>query len=350
MLKCLLVFIPVTMLLELFAPERHSWIFITAAVAIIPLAGWLGYATEELASRCGEGIGGLLNATFGNAAELIIALAALHQGLYEVVKASIVGSILGNLLLVMGAAMMVGGLKFAAQRFNATAARSQNSMMTLAVVSLMIPAGYHASLKSPAEISEVYLAVAISLVLLVCYGLNLVFALITHTHLFAGIQEGPIDDHSSWSLQRAILALAGTTGLIALMSEILVTALTPATQELGLNSTFVGLFVVAIAGNAAEHSTAIVAARKNRMDLTLGIAIGSSVQMALFVAPLLILASMFIGPGPMDMAFNPGLVLFVFLAMLITFQVTGDGESNWLEGVQLLAVYLILAVVTFLGG
>jgi len=350
MLNCLLIFIPVTVLLELFAPEQHSWIFIAAAAAIVPLAGWLGYATEELASRTGEGVGGLLNATFGNAAELIIALAALRQGLYEVVKASIVGSILGNLLLVMGAAMLAGGVKFTEQRFNATATRSQNSMMTLAVVSLMIPAGYHAALKSPAEISEVYLAVAISVVLLVCYGLNLVFALITHTHLFAGTQEGPIDNHASWSLRRAMLALAGTTGLIAWMSEILVTALTPATQELGLNSTFVGLFVVAIVGNAAEHSTAIVAARKNRMDLSLGIAIGSSVQMALFVAPLLILASMFVGPRPMDMAFNPGLVLFVFLAMLITFQVTGDGESNWLEGVQLLAVYLILAMVTFLGG
>ncbi|MGO9121026.1 MAG: calcium/proton exchanger [Desulfomonilaceae bacterium] len=349
MLNWLLIFIPVTVLLELFAPERHSWIFITAAASIIPLAGWLGYATEDLASRTGEGVGGLLNATFGNAAELIIALAALHQGLHEVVKASIVGSILGNLLFVMGAAMLAGGLKFTEQRFNASATRSQNSMMTVAVVSLMIPAGYHATLKTPSDISEIYLAVAISVVLLACYGLNLVFALITHIHLFAGTSVGP-DNHARWSLGRAMSVLAGATCLIAWMSEILVTALTPATQELGLNSTFVGLFVVAIVGNAAEHSTAIVAARKNRMDLSLSIAIGSSVQMALFVAPLLMLASNFIGPRPMDMAFDPGLVLFVFLAMLITFQVTGDGESNWLEGVQLLAVYLILSMVTFLGG
>jgi len=347
MLNWLLALVPLTVVLELLTPEKHSWIFLSAALAIIPLAGWLGRATEELAARTGEGIGGLLNATFGNAAELIIALAALRKGLYDVVKASIAGSILGNILLVMGAAMLAGGLKHSTQRFNVGGARSQNTMMTLAVIALMIPAAYHAVVGPQAALSEVHLAVSIAAVLLVCYGLNLIFELVTHKQLFAG--DGQDAKHgASWSLGRAFLILAGATALIAWMSEVLVGALTPAAQELGLSSGFVGLFVVAIVGNAAEHSTAVSAAMKDRMDLSLGIAMGSSVQIAAFVAPLLVLASLGLSPQPMDMAFRPALVLFVFLAVLISGQVSGDGESNWLEGVQLLAVYLILAIVTFL--
>lgn len=341
---------PLTVYGEYFRPEAHTLIFLSSCLAIIPLAGWLGHATEELAARTGEGIGGLLNATFGNAAELIIALAALRQGLHDVVKASIVGSILGNVLLVMGAAMLAGGLKFTEQRFNVTGARSQNSMMTLAVAALMIPALYHAVVRQQAEagLSEVHLGIAIAVVLLFCYALNLVFEIVTHKQLFTGSQEEAGGHQPSRSISRALLVLAGATVFIAWMSEVLVGALTPAARELGMNQAFVGLFVVAIVGNAAEHSTAVLAAMKNRMDLSLGIAIGSSVQIALFVAPVLVLASLVVGPSPMDMAFNPSLVLFVFLAVLIAGQITGDGESNWLEGVQLLAVYLVLAIVTFL--
>jgi Ca2+:H+ antiporter len=344
----LLLFVPVAIALEHFAPQQHLLIFGAAGLAILPLAAWMGKATERLAERLGEGVGGLLNATFGNAAELIIALVALRQGLHDVVKASIAGSIVGNILLVLGAAMIAGGLRHREQNFNPQGARAQSTMLTLAAITLILPAAYLAALGSDAGPGLVPLSLSLSIVLLVVYGLFLTFSLGTHASLFGGSHgAAEADTARSLSLRGAALALAASTAAIAWMSEILVGSIGPAATALELNSVFVAVFVVAILGNAAEHATAITVAMKNRMDLALGIAIGSSVQVALFVAPVLVLASLALGPQPMDLAFPAGLVLMVLLAVLITGQVAADGHSDWLKGLQLLAVYVALGLTFF---
>ncbi|MBL8894636.1 MAG: calcium/proton exchanger [Rhizobiales bacterium] len=349
MLNWLLVFIPITIALEHFAPDQYLLIFIASALAILPLAGWMGRATEQLAERMGEGIGGLLNATFGNAAELIIALAALRAGLHDVVKASIAGSIVGNILLVLGAAMLAGGLKRPQQHFNAQAARSQATMLTLAAIALVLPAAYQAGLGTSAAAGIGGLSVAISVVLLATYVLFLIYSLITHAGLFKGSHEAESEDGAAhaWPISRSVMVLAAATIFVAWMSEILVGTIEPTAHKLSLSNAFVGVFVVAILGNAAEHATAVTAALKNRMDLSMSIAIGSSVQVALFVAPLLVLLSLVIGPIPMDLALPGGLVLTVLLAVLVTGQIAGDGSSDWLKGVQLLAVYLVLGITFF---
>jgi Ca2+:H+ antiporter len=341
----LLLFFPVAIGLEILAPERHLLLFTTSSLAILPLAGWMGRATEQLADRMGEGVGGLLNATFGNAAELIIALAALHAGLYDVVKASIAGSIVGNILLVLGAAMLAGGLGRSEQHFNAAGARAQATMLMLAAIALVLPAAFQVAAGTTAE-GLTQLSVSISVVLLLVYLLYLVFTLVTHSALFAGPYHAD-EKEAHVPVFRSAAVLAGATAGIVWMSEILVGAIEPTAHEFGLSNAFVGVFVVAILGNAAEHATAISAALKDRMDLSLSIAIGSSVQVALFVAPLLILASLFIGPASMDLAFPAGLVLMVLLSALITAQVAGDGRSDWLKGLQLLAVYLVFALTYF---
>ena len=307
----------------------------------------MGRATEQLAERMGEGVGGLLNATFGNAAELIIALAALRAGLHDVVKASIVGSIVGNILLVLGAAMLAGGLRRPEQHFNPAGARSQATMLTLAAIALILPAAFQVAAGAtrggarPAERLDLGRAASrLSAVPRVHAG-----------HPFRAVRGLPrargrrSARAHPWA--RAALVLAAATAVIAWMSEILVGAIEPTAHEFGLSNVFVGVFVVAILGNAAEHATAITAAMKNRMDLSLSIAIGSSVQVALFVAPVLVLASLFLGPAPMDLAFPAGLVLIVLLSVLITGQVAGDGRSDWLKGMQLLAVYLVLGLTFF---
>jgi Ca2+:H+ antiporter len=347
-LNWLLLFVPLAIALELLAPERHLLIFFASSLAILPLAGWMGRATEQLAERMGEGVGGLLNATFGNAAELIIALAALRAGLHDVVKASIIGSIVGNILLVLGAAMLAGGLRHREQSYNPAGARSQATMLTLAAIALVLPAAFQiAAGSTPEGLSS--LSISISVVLLIVYVLYLVFSLVTHASLFSGSHaaEGGEGHAAPWPISRSALTLAAATAAVAWISEILVGAIEPTAHELGLSNVFVGVFVVAILGNAAEHATAITVAMKNRMDLSLSIAIGSSVQVALFVAPLLVLVSLFLGPTPMDLAFPAGLVLIVLLSVLITGQVAGDGRSDWLKGLQLLAVYLVLGLTYF---
>ena len=343
----LLIFVPITLALEWFAPERHLLIFATSALAIVPLASWMGHATEQLALRMGEGVGGLLNATFGNAAELIIAFAALRAGLHDVVKASIVGSIIGNILLVLGAAMLAGGIRHREQRYNVAGARSQATLLMLAAIALILPAAVRAAGGNEAAGTGA-LSVWIAIVLLAVYAANLVFALVTHAALFSGSHADESGAHAAaWSTPRAAGVLAAATAAIAWMSEILVGVIEPTAHALGLNDAFVGVFVVAVLGNAAEHATAVTAALRDRMDLSLSIAIGSSVQVALFVAPLLVLASYFVGPAPMDLAFSGGMVLTVLLAVLITGQVAGDGRSDWLNGVQLLAVYVILGLAFY---
>ena len=346
-LDFLLIFVPAAALLHWLAPERHTWIFAASCLAIVPLAGWLGRATEALADRSSEAAGGLLNATFGNAAELIIALAALRDGLGEIVKASLTGSIIGNVLLVMGAAMAAGGAKFKKQEFSAAGARVQTTMMTLAAIGLIAPAAYH-HFAPAAGRREQDLSLEISIVLLLTYAASLLFTLHTHRQLF-GPENDAIEEmeEGGWSARRSLLILAAATGLIAWMSELLVGSVQPAAESIGMTRLFVGVVVVAIVGNAAEHSTAITTALKNRMDLSLSIAAGSSIQIALFVAPALVLASYVIGPHPMDLVFTPIEVLAVVVAVTIAGQIARDGESNWLEGVQLLAVYAILAIVFY---
>lgn len=351
-LSWFLVFVPVAVALEHLSPQSHIAIFAAACLAILPLAGWLGRATEHLAERTGEGVGGLLNATFGNAAEMIIALIALQKGLHDVVKASLTGSIIGNILLVLGAAFLAGGLKFPVQRFNPVGARSQSTLLTLTTVALVVPAAFHYLLSNlradEALARERDVSLEISLVLLAVYALSLLFSLKTHKSLFSASPEAEeAHGHPSWSMTRSLAVLAGATVMVVWMSEILVGSVEEAAHTLGMTSVFVGVIVVAIIGNAAEHSTAILVAMKNRMDLSLGIAIGSSIQIALFVAPVLVLASYVIGPKPMDLVFTPAEVVAAGLAIAITGQISSDGESNWFEGAVLLAVYVILGIMFY---
>lgn len=362
-LSWLLVFVPIAAGLEYLTPageKPHTWIFLASCLAIIPLAGWMGKATEHLAEKTGEGIGGLLNATFGNAAELIIALIALRAGKYEIVKASLTGSIIGNILLVLGAACLAGGLRFKKLTFNATAARTQSTMMTLASVGLIAPMAYHYLGHHPDIHREQDLSFEVAIVLLITYALSLVFSLHTHKNLFAGeaAEAAKVEDsgfhapikHIPWSLGRSATVLAIATAMVAWISEFLVGSVEHAAKSFGMTDIFVGVVVVAIIGNAAEHSTAILVALKNRMDLSLSIAIGSSMQIALFVAPVLVLASYGLGPaeaGPMNLVFTPAEVLAVVISVALCGQIAGDGESNWLEGVQLLSVYIILGIVFY---
>lgn len=347
-LDWLLIFVPITVGLHYGMPDAHTQIFLCACLAILPLAGWLGKGTEHLACHTGEAVGGLLNATFGNAAELIIAIAAMRSGLYDVVKASLTGSIIGNVLLVAGLSMFAGGLRYKTQTFNRMAAQNQATMLLLAAVSLIMPAAYHYLAGPAAAAHEGDISMEISIILLLVYAASLVFTLITHKALF-GSEGGEAHggEPQPWSVGKSMAVLAGATALIAWVSEILVGSVEHAAHAFGMTSIFVGVIVVAIIGNAAEHSTAILVARKNRMDLALGIAIGSSIQIALFVAPVLVLMSYFLAPSPMNLVFTPAEVLAVTLSVLICAQTANDGECNWMEGIQLLAVYAILGVVFY---
>jgi Ca2+:H+ antiporter len=344
-LNWLLVFVLLSVVAE-FAHVDPLWVFLASAAGIIPLAGWMGRATEELAHRVGAGVGGLLNATFGNAAELIIALVALRAGLHDVVKASLTGSIIGNILLVCGFSLLVGGIGRERQEFNRTAARSGATSLFLAAIALIMPAMYHAIEPFPSINAEQHLSVALAVILLVLYGLSLMFSLVTHRHLYLGDLGAHERAEPAWSLRWSIGVLLAATALIAVLSEFLVGSIEHTSHRLGLSELFVGVVVVAVIGNAAEHSTAVLAAAKDQMDLSMAISIGSSLQIALFVAPLLVLVSYLIGP-PMDLVFTASEVTAVVLSVLIVYQIASDGESNWFEGAQLLGVYLILAIVFY---
>jgi Ca2+:H+ antiporter len=356
-----LLFVPVAIFFRLHQGSP-TYIFLAACLAVVPLAGWMGRATEHLATKTGEGIGGLLNATFGNAAELIIALMALHKGLFGVVKASLTGSIIGNVLLVMGLSFFTGGLKFPKQRFNRTAARSSVTTLLLAAIALVVPTVFHLVADDEGKWTpklEQHLSLGIAFVLFATYIATLLFSLKTHKELFLGESKNaplplseadchnPDTSHDEeWSLGKSIGVLLVATLFVALMSEFLVGSVEAARTSLGLTEVFVGVILVAIIGNAAEHSTAVMSALKNKMDLSIGIAIGSSVQIALFVAPVLIFASYLMGK-PMDLEFTIPEIAAVVVSVVIAGQITGDGESNWLEGIQLLAVYTVLAILFF---
>jgi Ca2+:H+ antiporter len=398
-LLLLLIFIPVALALRYLFGVRGLAIFITSALAIIPLAGLMGRATETLAERLGEGIGGLLNATFGNAAELIIAIVALRAGLVDLVKASITGSIIGNILLVFGASALYGGLRYRTQKFNATAASLGATLLVLSAIGLVVPAIFHLLVQGNPRAHERELSLEIAIVLMATYLLSLFFTLHTHRHLYIGVGGQPDLSAAGGSIPgrggeevegagggeplaisddrergasaelhmtpaedsetaperapedggtgRAFLLLTAATVGIAIMSELLVGAVEAAADALGMTDIFVGVILVAIIGNAAEHSTAILMAGKNRMDTAIQIAVGSSIQIALFVAPLLVFLSYWIAPQPMDLIFTTLEVVAITGAVGIMAFISNDGESHWMEGVQLLAVYLILGIAFY---
>jgi Ca2+:H+ antiporter len=341
----LLLAVPASILLGYVLHAPAVWVFFIACLGVLPLAGYMGEATEHLAHRTGPTIGGLLNATFGNAAELIIAIVALRAGLVELVKASITGSILGNLLLILGLAIVVGGIKRPELRFNRVNAGMSAGMLALAVVALVFPALYHSvHPEAAARLEELRMSEAVSVILLATYGCSLLFTLKTHRRLFGGEAhplEGPV-----WGMRKAVLILAAATVGVAVESELLVHAATEATEALGLSPIFLGLVVIPIIGNAAEHAAAVVLSRKGQIDLGLQIALGSSTQVALLIAPLLVFAGLLLGVR-MNLVFTPFEVLALGLATIVTAIITLDGESHWFEGVQLLAVYAMVAIGAF---
>ena len=400
-LSLLLVFVPVTVVLEYFVHASPTTLFITSAAAIVPLAGLMGKSTEMLSEHVGVGLGGLLNATFGNAAELIIAIFAMRAGLYDLVKASITGSIIGNILLIFGVSALLGGLKFKRQRFNPTAANLGATLLLLSAAGLIIPSLYHfmaggsgadpasgATAAGGAELplSEAAgggsLSLEISILLMVCYILSLVFALKTHPGLYQGAprhhgaagprggigedespdaRDGGLGDTGSapgpghesgggepvWSKAKSLTVLLSSAAFVGWMSEILVGGAEDAAHTLGMNEVFAGVVVVALVGNAAEHSTAVLVALKNKMDLSLQIAVGSSLQIALFIAPLLVFLSYVVGPAPMNLVFSPLEVVAVGISVIVVAQISNDGQTHWMEGVLLLGVYALLALAFF---
>ena len=350
--------IPAAVLVDLLDASAVV-VFFVSAVALVPPAAMMGRATEELAERSGNVIGGLLNVTFGNAPELIIALFALEKGLHEVVKASLIGSILGNILLVMGAAMLVGGLSghrtHGVQKFGQTAASVQSTMLLLATAALIIPGVFAlvqgVSLPLPGDERVHYgsdleqLSFAVACVLILSYAAGLLFSLRTHAALFnPHEEESHTEGRGSWSTRRSVLALAISGALVGVLSEILVSSIEETSHSIGLSEFFIGAIVVAIVGNAAEHWVAVLVAYKNKMSLAVNIAIGSSAQVALFVAPVLVLVSFVLGPAPMPLVFNGLELAGLAIAAIIANQVTQEGESTWYEGLQLLLVYLVLAL------
>ncbi|MEE8451799.1 MAG: calcium/proton exchanger [Thermoguttaceae bacterium] len=355
----LLVAMPVALALE-WTHADPLWVFLISALAIVPLAGLMGRATENLAETLGAGIGGLLNATFGNAAEMIIALIALSKGpeMYPLVKASITGSIIGNILLVLGLSILLGGLKFPRQTFNRTAAGMGATLLALATIGLIMPTLYyyvfHAGTSQAAvglhEIES--LSEEIAFILAFIYVLSLVFSLRTHRHLFSGpeaeLQAAGKHHQPEWSRRTSMILLVLATVGIAWMSELLVGSVEHAGKALGMNAVFVGVILVAIVGNAAEHSTAVLMAMKNKMDLAFHIAVGSSIQIALFVAPVLVFASMAMGhEQPLDLHFTLLEILAIMLSVGVLSMVSQDGESHWMEGVMLLGVYIIMALAFY---
>ncbi len=347
-------FAPLALGLRL-ADASPTLIFFASALAVIPAAAMMSRATEELSARAGPGVAGLLNVTFGNAPELIIAFLALLKGLQEVVKASLIGSVIGNSLLVLGAAMLAGGRNRTRQRFDRTAAQTNSGLLLVTVTALLLPAvlviARGLPLPSVGEARHVYglqiqhLSLAVSVLMILVYLAGLLFSLRTHRDLFR--PTGAQELSAEWSLRRAVCVLALAGVLVGVMSELLVGSIEHAAHAVGLSQFFVGAFVVAIVGNASEHYVAIVVAVKDKMDLAINIAIGSSAQIGLFVAPVLVLVSFAFGPAPMSLVFNGYELAALLLAGLISTTLISDGESTWFEGVQLLGVYALLGVLFY---
>jgi len=348
-LNWLFAFIPISIALE-HAHVSPPVLFFSAALAIVPIARLIVLSTEQIATRTGDAVGGLLNATFGNAPELIISVVALRAGYFDMVRASLIGAILANLLLALGVAFFLGGVRHHDQHFNPMAARTYSTMMLLAAMSMAVPSAFSRFFAPEGTIrQEQLLNIGIAVVLLLAYGLYLLFSLKTHPGAFASVDTGDETHHEGkrWSVARAVGSLLGASVLAAWMSEILVGAAEGTGKALGMSQVFIGIVFLAMVGGAAESGSAIVMARKNKLDLSVGIALGSSIQIALFVAPVLVLASYFIAPQPLELSFSRAEVGSLFLGVLLGTIVCGDGQSNWYKGVQLVTVYTIIALMFY---
>jgi Ca2+:H+ antiporter len=344
----LLVFVPVVLAAEDLRPEAHTALFLLSILAIVPLAALLSMATESVAAKTGDTIGGLLNATLGNLTELVIALAALGAGEYTLVKASIAGAIVTNSLFMLGGSFLLGGLKYHVQEFNRSTARLQAGLLFLASVALLIPSAISRADAIPDALFTEKLSVGLAILLMITYALGLVFSLKTHRDFFGSAAHGAEDEEEHWPIGVALATLAGVTVLVALVSEVFVASVQDAALSLGMSQAFVGFIVVALVGAAAEMAAAFSGARKNRLDLSVGIALGSASQIALFVAPMLVLLSYVIGPAPMSLQLWPGAVTMIVIATLTAALVTTSGRSAWFIGVLVLVVYATLALTLYL--
>jgi Ca2+:H+ antiporter len=343
----LLGFVPVLFAAQKLKPEAHTLLFVLSVLAIVPLAALLSHATESVAAKTGDTVGGLLNATLGNLTELVIALTALHAGQYTLVKASIAGAIVTNTLFMLGASFLLGGLKHHAQEYNRASARLQAGLLFLATVAILIPSAVTEADSVAGSAFTETLSVGLSVLLIAAYGLGLLFSLKTHRELF-GSAEHAEGGEAPWPLGLALATLAGVTVLVALVSEVFVESVQQAAVAFGMTSAFVGFIVVALVGGAAEMASAFSASRKNRLDLSVGIALGSASQIALFVAPVLVLLSYVIGPAPMNLQFWPGAVVMMLIATMTASLVTNSGRSAWFVGVLALTVYLVFAMTLYL--
>lgn len=345
----LLIFVPIVFAAAKLKPESHTLLFVFSVLAIVPLAALLSHATESVAAKTGDAAGGLLNATLGNLTELVIALTALAAGQYMLVKASIAGAIVTNSLFMLGASFLLGGLKYHQQEFNRVSARMQAGLLFLAAVALLVPSAVSQAntFKDPSIVQSLSLSLAI--LLIIAYGLSLLFSLKTHRELFvSSMSDAAEEGEEPWPIRLALATLAGVTILVALVSEVFVESVQIAAESFGMTPAFVGFIVVAMVGGAAEMASAFSGARKNRLDLSVGIALGSAAQIALFVAPVLVLLSYVMGPTPMDLQLWPGAVVMVLIAALTASLVTNGGRSNWFVGVLVLMVYLIFAITLYL--
>jgi Ca2+:H+ antiporter len=343
----LLAFVPVVFAAQTLKPEAHTLLFALSVLALVPLAVLLSHATESVAAKTGDTVGGLLNATLGNLTELIIALAALRAGQYALVKASIAGAIVTNTLFMLGVSFLLGGLKHHVQEYNRVNARVQAGLLFLATIALLVPSLASQTDSTAAAAFTQKLSVGLAVLLIMAYGLGMLFSLKTHKELFASAEHGE-EGEAPWPIGIALITLAGVTVLVALVSEIFVESVQKAAEAFGMSQAFVGFIVVALVGGAAEMASAFSGARKNRLDLSVGIALGSASQIALFVAPVLVLVSYFIGPTPMDLQFWLGAVAMMFFATLTAALVTNSGRSAWFVGVLVLMVYLVFAMALYL--
>ena len=343
----LLALVPVVFASQKFKPEAHTLLFVLSVLAIVPLAALLSHATESVATKTGDTVGGLLNATLGNLTELVIALTALRAGQYMLVKASIAGAIVTNTLFMLGASFLLGGLKYHVQEYNRVSARLQAGLLFLATVALLIPSMVGEADSAAGAAFAQKLSLGLAVLLIVAYGLGMLFSLKTHRELFASAESGEAGE-APWPLGLALATLAGVTVLVALVSEIFVESVQQAAAAFGMTPAFVGFIVVALVGGAAEMSSAFSGARKNRLDLCVGIALGSAAQIALFVAPVLVLLSYVMGPTPMNLQFWPGAVVMVLVATMTASLLTNSGRSAWFVGTLMLMVYAIFAMTLYL--
>jgi Ca2+:H+ antiporter len=344
----LLVFVPVALVAERIWPEAHTWLFLLSILAIVPLAALLSQATEAVAHRTGDAVGGLLNATLGNLTELIIAITALQAGQYLLVKATIAGAIVTNALFMLGGSFLLGGLKHHIQEFNGTTARLQGALLFLATIALLVPSAVGDADRVPEGSPFVQdLSLGLAVLLIIAYGLGMLYSPGTHKGAFASVGHADAED-PAWSLGASLVTLAVVTVLVALVSEVFVSSSQAAAETLGITPAFVGFIIVALVGGAAEMTTAFSAARKDRLDLSVGIALGSAAQIALFVAPVLVLLSYVVGPEPMSLEFWPGSIVMMFFATMAAILLASSGRSAWFAGVMLLMVYAIFGLSLYL--